>query len=83
MRLRDAAKVIRSKNAGPTEITVDVIDVRGRLVGRIGPVARPAGPSTIAWDGTGFGSRELAAGTYVLRVRADGRAWTAKAALVR
>jgi hypothetical protein len=25
MRLRDAAKVIRSKNAGPTEITVDLM----------------------------------------------------------
>ena len=25
MRLRDAAKVIRSKNAGPTEITIDLM----------------------------------------------------------
>jgi hypothetical protein len=31
MRLRDAAKVIRSKNAGPTEITVDLMfnDIAG------------------------------------------------------
>ncbi|MCB1549018.1 MAG: DUF4387 domain-containing protein [Hyphomicrobiaceae bacterium] len=25
MRLRDAAKVVRSKNAGPTEITIDLM----------------------------------------------------------
>lgn len=25
MRLRDAARVIRSKNAGPTEITIDIM----------------------------------------------------------
>jgi outer membrane protein assembly factor BamB len=74
---------LRFDLARPAEITVDVLDVRGRLLGRIGPVPRPAGPAAITWDGEGFGGRELAAGTYVLRARADGRAWTVKAALVR
>jgi len=64
-------------------VTVDVHDPRGRRVGRLGPRACAAGEAVLRWDGTGFGGRALPAGSYLLRVRADGEAWLLRAALIR
>jgi hypothetical protein len=74
---------LRLDLARAAAVTVDVHDARGRRVGRLGPVARPAGESSLAWDGTGFGGRPLASGTYLLRVAAGGQAWTVRATVAR
>jgi outer membrane protein assembly factor BamB len=74
---------LRLDLARPAEVTVDVLDTRGRLVGRLGPEPRPAGASSMAWDGTGFGGRSLPSGCYLMRVRAAGAQQVIKAVLVR
>jgi outer membrane protein assembly factor BamB len=69
--------------ARPADVVVDVLDARGRLVGRLGPEPRPAGASRLAWDGTGLDGRSLPAGCYLMRVQAAGEQWVVKAMLVR
>lgn len=65
------------------EVAIDVHDLQGRRVGRLGPLAAAAGENVVPWDGTGFGGRALPAGVYILRVLAEGESWVVKAALVR
>jgi outer membrane protein assembly factor BamB len=65
------------------EVAIDVHDLQGRRVGRLGPVAAAAGENVVPWDGAGFGGRALPAGVYMLRVLAEGESWVVKAVLVR
>ncbi|MBK8167725.1 MAG: VCBS repeat-containing protein [bacterium] len=67
--------------AGRAELVV--YDARGRLVRRLldGPVAQ--GRLPVAWDGRGDDGREMAAGVYVARLRADGEVASLKLVLVK
>lgn len=59
----------------PGAVTVDVLDVRGRRVRRIGTATSAGGESRIAWDGRDAAGSPLPAGAYVVVARgASGRA---------
>jgi len=65
------------------EVTVDVLDARGRCVASLGRHHLAAGQHRLTWDGDGHDGRALPAGVYLFRVRAGAEAMTVKAALVR
>jgi subtilisin-like proprotein convertase family protein len=64
-------------------VRVDVFDVRGRLVRRLADGSRPAGRQTVVWDGRDDVGREVASGTYLARLTADGGRQMAKMMVVR
>lgn len=56
----------------PATVEVAVYDALGRRVRRLADGTRGAGPHVLAWDGRDDAGRRLAAGVYLLRVRAGG-----------
>jgi subtilisin family serine protease/subtilisin-like proprotein convertase family protein len=64
-------------------VRVDVFDVRGRLVRRLAEGSLPAGRQTVVWDGRDDVGREVASGTYLARLTADGGRQMSKMMLVR
>lgn len=64
----------------PSEVTLEVYDVTGRLVSRIEQGHRPVGEHTIVWDG---GRQGVASGAYFYRLHVGDRAQTQKMTLIR
>ncbi len=65
-------------------ISVEIVDVGGRLVRRLHGGPAPAGPGSIRWDGRGEDGRPARAGTYFARILdASGTTAAAKIARVR
>jgi subtilisin-like proprotein convertase family protein len=64
-------------------VRVEVFDVRGRLVRRLIDGPLPAGAQSVAWDGRDDAGRDLASGTYLARLAADGVVQMGKMLLVR
>ncbi len=58
-----------SAGAAGTDIALDVLDVRGRLVRSLASGPRPAGRHEAVWDGTGATGRRLPSGAYFVRLR--------------
>jgi flagellar basal-body rod modification protein FlgD len=56
----------------PAVVTVEILGAEGELVRRLDGGGRPAGVSSVAWDGLDAAGRPAAAGTYVYRVLARG-----------
>jgi hypothetical protein len=56
----------------PEHVVLDVIDAQGRLVRRIAAREFGAGESSVSWDGRDDGGRDVAAGTYYVRLAAAG-----------
>jgi hypothetical protein len=52
---------------------LDVLDLGGRRVRRLVRGMLAAGPHAVAWDGAADDGRRVAAGVYVVRLRAEGR----------
>ncbi len=67
--------------AQPGRAVLDLHDVRGALVRRLLDEDRPAGPSSVAWDGRDDNGRAVPAGLYFARFAGDGG--TTSARLVR
>ena len=65
------------------EVQVDLLDVGGRRVREIARGTMSAGPHSCTWDGRDERGHPLAAGTYWVRLRADGDQRTQKLTLVR
>ncbi len=65
----------------PSRAQLELYDVRGALVRRLLDEDRPAGSSTVAWDGRDDHGRAVPAGLYFARIAADGR--TDRARVVR
>jgi hypothetical protein len=63
------------------EVTLSIVDARGRLVVREVLPAAPAGARSWSWDGRDQAGRDVAAGVY--RVRAYGKAGGMSRPLVR
>ena len=63
-------------------VTVNVFDVRGRLVRKISPVAQ-AGIATVKWDGLDTFGNEAASGAYFVSVVSPKRSETRKIVLAR
>ena len=55
----------------PGPVDVAVYDLRGRLVWSSGPLWRPAGASTVTWNGLGEDGRAAPSGAYLVRVTDD------------
>ena len=55
-----------------TAVEVTVYDVAGRVVRRLADGSRDAGAHVVRWNGRDAEGRSVGAGTYFLRVRADG-----------
>jgi len=68
-------------NGGPA--TLRVYDVAGRLVRTLLDDERPAGPTSLTWDGRDHRGQEAAAGVYFMRLESAGDARTQKLLLVR
>ena len=67
----------------PGRVTVTVFDLRGRRVRTLVDESRPAGASSILWDGTDSAGNEVASGVYAVQFVSDGRADYRKVTLVR
>jgi hypothetical protein len=65
------------------EIDLAVFDSQGRLVRRFLDAARPAGSSTVSWDGRDGGGRDLPAGIWLARLTSAGRATATRVVLIR
>ncbi|MBK7047286.1 MAG: T9SS type A sorting domain-containing protein [bacterium] len=67
--------------AGPA--SVNVFDVRGRLVRRLHQGGLESGPHNLPWSGDDERGRPVAAGVYVVRVEGAGWAQSTRVTLVR
>ncbi|HPF71047.1 MAG TPA: FlgD immunoglobulin-like domain containing protein, partial [Candidatus Krumholzibacteria bacterium] len=65
------------------DLSVEIFDVRGRLVRTLIDGAAPAGPGAARWDGRTGDGRTAAAGVYFYRVRAGGDERVGKMALIK
>jgi hypothetical protein len=63
---------VRYSLAQPSDASISVYDVGGRLVRRLVEGLRPAGAQTIIWDGRDDNGRSTAAGIYFIRLRSAG-----------
>ncbi len=64
-------------------VTVDVLDLQGRVVRTLLSQSLPAGTARVTWDGTDDTGRKVASGTYLARLRAGDRVATAKLTLAK
>ncbi|MDM7913931.1 MAG: FlgD immunoglobulin-like domain containing protein [Candidatus Eisenbacteria bacterium] len=67
----------------PKHVSVRVFDVSGRLVDLLDSGMRDAGPHDVTWDGRDASGRAAPAGTYFVRLEAEGKASTATIVLSR
>ena len=54
----------------PMRVRVAVYDLAGRLIGRVFEGQLPAGPQTIAWNGSMLTGNRVASGVYFVSVEA-------------
>lgn len=64
-------------------VSVDVYDVRGRLVATLESGHRDAGAHDVPWDGAATDGRPAPAGAYIVRITTDAGSATRLMALVR
>jgi hypothetical protein len=64
-------------------VTVEVIDVTGRVLRRLLDGPHPAGDYSVIWDGRDDGGRDVPSGTYWTRITAPGGTTTGRIALVK
>jgi subtilisin-like proprotein convertase family protein len=65
------------------KVQLDIYDVRGRLVSRLVDESMPIGKHQVTWDGTDSKGSAVSSGTYLYRLRADGKVHDRKMLLVR
>jgi hypothetical protein len=65
-----------------TRVTLEVLDVTGRLVAGLVNGVQPAGPHQVVWDGVSYDGRRVASGVYFYRLRTPGRTQTIKMTLL-
>jgi len=64
-------------------VTLQVLDLRGRLVQTVWQGELQAGPHHLQWDGRDAAGQTVAAGTYVARLHAEGNTATSKMVLTK
>lgn len=65
------------------EVTVDLVDLRGRKVRELIHGRAGAGRHAVPWDGTDAQGRAVASGSYIVCLTLDGRAFTERLTLIR
>jgi hypothetical protein len=78
-----SATVITFELDRPREVTLDVIDVTGRLVRSQNLGLRPEGRDEVEWDGTDKSGNTAAAGIYFYRIRTEGSVFVRRMVLAR
>ena len=79
-----AATEIAFDLQAPTDVSLDVHDVAGRLVANLlHSDPRPSGLSSVTWDATDQRGREVSSGVYFIRLSVDGHAVTSKVVVAR
>jgi hypothetical protein len=74
---------LRFELARRTRVDAEVLDLRGRLIRVLAAETMDPGLGAVAWDGRDDAGRAVASGTYLWRLRADGREFSGKMSLVR
>ena len=74
---------IRFTLAQPTHVTLEVLDLNGRVVAFLQDGPRAAGDHAVVWDGSGADGRRAASGVYFYRLRTDGAAETRRMILLK
>lgn len=69
--------------AAAAEVSAAIYDLKGRCIARLSEGPAPAGEQILEWEGTDDAGRAVAAGNYVLRVRAGSETAAGKLVLVR
>ena len=64
-------------------VTIDVLDLQGRVVRTLLSQRLTAGSASVVWDGTDDAGRTVASGTYMARLRAGDRVATQKMTLAK
>ncbi|TAJ69873.1 MAG: flagellar hook assembly protein FlgD [Phenylobacterium sp.] len=59
-----------SLDRAATDVKLEILDSKGRVVRTIAPTDNAAGEHTLTWDGKGTGGSDLPDGTYSLKVTA-------------
>lgn len=77
----DLRLVLRLAQRG--RVTLEVFDVRGRLVRELKRGVMPAGDHELVWDGRTDGGRRASAGIYFVRYRGEGITETRRAVRLR
>jgi hypothetical protein len=74
---------IRWEQDHESEVRLDLVDLRGRIVRHL--ISGKAGPGrhSVPWDGTDEQNRAVSSGIYVVRLRIGERTWTERVTLVR
>jgi len=68
---------------GGGPLSIDVLDVKGRLVRHLLRLETAQGPGQVVWQGTDESGRAVASGVYFYRLEDGGRAEMGKMVLVR
>ena len=64
-------------------VTIDIVDVAGRVITRLADETQEAGPHTAIWQGTDQQGRKAAAGVYFVRASLNGEQKTGRMILTR
>ncbi|MGH2570479.1 MAG: FlgD immunoglobulin-like domain containing protein [bacterium] len=78
-----ATTTVRFDLAREARVTVEIVDVAGRLVRRWADASFGAGRRTVSWDGRDEDGRAVASGVYLIMVRAGDEAWSAPVVRLR
>ena len=64
-------------------VSIDVFDLRGRLVSSLLDQTMASGPYSVVWEGTDRSNRRVASGVYLIRLQTPQRTEIERVALVR
>lgn len=75
--------MVRFWTSGPTEASLTLYDVQGRLQRTLVSGQVPGGEHAMAWDGSNAYGQRLPPGVYFFRLEAAGKTFTEKAVVLR
>jgi hypothetical protein len=77
------ATTIRFELVRPSDVSVGVYDVAGRMIRALIGGPRTAGRDEVVWDGRNDAGEKVASGMYFVRLRSEGRSYSSPLILLR